>query len=164
MLMRCLLLLSLSLVTFSQTLWADNYYSNSTVQNGKQSFYKWKDKKGVTHYSSTLPLPAEVSHTRTVKKVQTDLSNSATSTSTPAKASAPTEANSKPLTPAAGVRPNLNAERDESCQTAQKNLEALKAKQRIYQKTADGQRHFLTDQEMEEQSKAAQDFLTQNCQ
>jgi len=159
-------LLGISLLGMSLSLaaWADDGFSAPPT---KQSFYKWIDGKGVTHYSATPPSPKEVA--KKIKKVQTDLPVKKTTASAPTTpttqtptVTSPTEP-PKPLTTPVNARPDLNAERDQSCQAAQKNLQSLQNHARIYQKNEKGERHFLTDKEMEEQVKTTQQFLKDNC-
>lgn len=159
-----LLGISLLGISLSSTLWADETITPPT----KQSFYKWIDGKGVTHYSVTPPSPKEIA--KKIKKVQTDvpakkITASAPTTpitQTPTPTAAPTEPH-KPLTTPANARPDLNAERDQSCQSAQKNLQTLQEKPLVYEKTKDGLHHFLTDAERQEQIKKSQQFIKDNC-
>ncbi len=158
-----LLGISLLGMSLSPALWADDGFSAPPT---KQSFYKWIDKKGVTHYSATPPSPKEVA--KKVKKVQTDvpIRQTANETAPDKKPAAPSESPAeppKPLTTPVNARPDLNAERDQSCQAAQKNFQLLKDKRRIYQKTETGERRFLTDKEMEEKAKTTQQFMQDNC-
>ncbi len=140
---------------------AEDYFNQ---QNNKQSFYKWKDEKGVTHYSATPPTknPKGI-----VKKVKTNIPihDSPDLIKSPLKPTTPSaQPTAPPFAPLdSNKRPDLNAERDTACEKTKQTLDTLKTKPRLYEKTDKEERHYLTEPEIKDRTKQAEQFLQENC-
>lgn len=128
----------------------------TTVQ--AQQVYKWKDAKGVLHYTQTPP-PARHAQSVNIKErpapapaanaQKTALaSNAATSTVTKAAASL-----SKPVV-------KLSAE---ACQGLQDNLALLQTGRRLYENDTGGERAYMTEQRRAQQIRIYQHNIATGC-
>jgi hypothetical protein len=146
-----------------------------------QSIWKWRDANGQMHVSDTPP-PSNVPDKNIIQR-----GNGATAAAVSVAPAA--QAASEPVAAASGVDSDLQKKkakadkekaekeaadkeaadkknasiRAENCQRAQQQAAALQSGVRVAQYDAQGERHFLDDDQRASELKRAQDIIAQNC-
>lgn len=122
---------------------------------GATEVYRWTDEKGVTHYSDTPP-----SNTRYERvNVRTGKATSSEA-ETGTNEEAATDAATPPARTQAQVDPAVRAER---CQTARRNLIALRSNLDVTAEF-DGETRALTAEERERQIAQNERVVAANCE
>jgi hypothetical protein len=116
---------------------------------GAAEVYRWRDAKGVWHYSDTPVNGAE----RVGVKV-TD-SAAASPSNTPAPTSAAASDRSLQAGAAARVQQDLAAQRAEGCRKARETYDQAIAARRLYREGKDGEAVLLSEAEVETHRVAA---------
>ncbi len=126
-------------------------------------YYKWVDGSGVIHYGENPPDPAKAQlvnvHTgvptgtpateEDLEKKQAKLMGNETAETGAQEKKSVSEENAKII--------------KENCEVYKQNLSALKNSARIREKDAKGEYRYLSDEEKNERTKAAETYIQENC-
>lgn len=127
----------------------------TTVQ--AQQVYKWKDAKGVLHYTQTPP-PARYSQSVNIKTRSLPAPAANSQETAPA---ADSSANATSKTVAAGSKPaKLSAE---ACKGLQDNLALLQTGRRLYENDAGGERAYMSEERRAQQIRIYQQNIANGC-
>lgn len=131
---------------------------------GAESFYKWVDEKGVTHYGEKAPEGAKTAKVKVGDTTSSDADSEIKrldgkrTAEQEAKKKAAEEAAGKPATPAS-ERERIN----QLCDQHKKNLANLKSGARLATKDEKGNKRALSDQEKADQLKFSEGEV-QRCE
>lgn len=126
------------------------------------TYYKWKDEAGVTHYGETPP--------STQNAVKIRVSSGAPSDPEPADQSATAtqpQAGSNPLPTEADInrkiRERNKAIKEKNCEIQRQNLGQIRSNGRIRETDDNGQTRYLSGAEIDRRRGEIETFLRENC-
>lgn len=138
--------------------------TNATAQ--EFSVYKWVDEDGVPHYTDRPPSSAEVTRTG-VRSRRTDpdavmarAEQRSATTATQNEARQETRAANEE---AAAEQAKTESERQEECAKARERARTYNTARRLYRPLPDGNREYLTDQELSEARASADEAVSTWC-
>lgn len=129
----------------------------STIVQAQQ-VYKWKDAKGVLHYTQTPP-PARYSQSVNIKE-RPALAPVASAQKTAPAGDTNTNAASNNVAPTSKPAPKLSAE---ACKGMQDNLALLQTGRRLYENDAGGERAYITEERRAQQIQTYQQNIANGC-
>ncbi len=128
--------------------------------------YTWTDSNGVPHYTDRPPAGERVTYTG-IRSKRTDAANVQArveqAQENRANASEQREAARDEDDEAAKQRASNLAERASSCEKARERLTSYQTAHRLYRPNADGEREYLSDEEMNTARVNAQKSVEQWC-
>jgi hypothetical protein len=122
--------------------------------------YTWTDEQGNVHYSDK---PAAGAQTLDVQSAPTDPARIAAEQKAAEEQKAADMEAEKKSEEEAKLSQADDAKRKENCQKARVRLSAIMGAQRPYRPTADGERHYLSDEEIAAEIKDAEAGMLQWC-
>lgn len=133
--------------------------SHSTLANG--AVYRWVDAEGSVHYGEHPPKGVEAKLIKKGSKKRRGKKNSEPETSDPGTTTSTGTADSSNVdTSATEARVKKNPE---FCKRATANLKMLTEKARIRQRKANGEVHYLSEKEVDEQKNIAREAIKTHC-
>jgi hypothetical protein len=130
------------------------------------SVFKWVDAQGVTHYSDQPPANSTAQE-MTIKYRKPDRSNLQARAKAPADGRATPTADTAPPVdsddPAEADRQKVLAERQASCQQARDRVAKYSAAQRLYKPGPNGERVYLSDEELDAERSDAKRAVDEYC-
>lgn len=131
---------------------------SSALAFAGEGAYKWADAKGNVHYGERPPEGVNAEYIKTI----TGKSGKASASSAKKSAEGPKLASSD-KNKAGGAIEALPNKDPQKCEAARGNLELLNGYPRIRQKDAEGNYHYLTEEEKAEQRQRAQSNIDVFC-
>lgn len=130
------------------------------------TFYKWVDADGVTHYGTTAPEAHEATKIKTNKQAASDAARGEAVSET-LKKTAEQNINAQQKTNQDAIKAKTDAELKEelkkNCEQAQKNVATLGASPRVREKDAAGNFRYLAPEEQKTRLNETQEYLKGNC-
>ncbi len=137
------------LITLLFTVLVGTLGTSQTVE--AESFYKWTDDEGTIHYTRTPPKG------RNAEKINTQ-----TKTSKPVNYN--TAGDEGKTTPATQTTVKAEITKDPAlCGQARKNLNTLRNSSRVRTTTPEGEKRYLTPDELKEKKLEMQKTIDENC-
>lgn len=140
-------------------------------QEVSASVYKWVDAQGVTHYSDQPPPGSNAEEMATIR-----YRKAAGSASAPAKAKGKADAGEaqgqgadkggdavEPGEGSASEKDKLLAQRQANCKEARERVSKYDSAQRLYRPGPNGEREYLTDEELDTERANARRAVEQYC-
>jgi hypothetical protein len=133
--------------------------SNTAIANG--AVYRWVDSEGNVNYGEHPPKGVEATLIKKGSKKRHKKKEDSNEESSPApdNASTPEQDTGASTAPA---KPRIK-KNPEFCKRATANLKMLTDKARIRQRKANGEVHYLTEKEVEEQKEIARKAIKTHC-
>jgi hypothetical protein len=122
--------------------------------------YTWTDDQGNVHYSDR---PVAGAQTLDIQSAPTDPARIAAEQKAADEQSAIEAEAEKKAEEEAKLSQADTAKRTENCQKARVRLSAIMGAQRPYRPTADGERHYLSDEEIDAEIKDAEAGVMEWC-
>lgn len=119
----------------------------ATTQSHADSYYKWVDDQGVTHYGERAPKNTKA------QKGKTQTGHSEPSVYTPA------ETDKKTSAAAASAKYPDPAR----CESAKQNLETINTSSRIKVADENGEYHYLSQEDIKKRKQEAQKAINESC-
>ncbi|MEJ2668766.1 MAG: DUF4124 domain-containing protein [Gammaproteobacteria bacterium] len=133
--------------------------------------YRWVDESGITHYGEAPPKEetTAVELIRTRKDYSSDAASARTAYEKKQKADSETQAKTDDSKHSTADADALIAERnkkiEESCKTAQQNLNVLTSHGRVREKSTNGEeQRYLSEEEHQNRIRETTEYLNENCQ
>lgn len=130
------------------------------------TFYKWTDAEGVTHYDKRAPTEGTATQVRTQSQTASD-SARGESQSTEQKQQRTNEKKAaedkKQQASTADEAKNNQELLKQNCEQAKQNLATLNSSPRVREKDAQGNLRFLAPEEHQQKLNEAQKYLNDNC-
>ncbi len=130
------------------------------------TFYKWIDQEGVTHYGAQAPAEQATTKVRTSEQSTNDATRGDAALES-AKKSAQQQAEAQAQKKQADTKTLNEAELakqlQQNCEQAQKNIDTLKTNPRVREKDAEGNFKFLAPEEHQKRISETQEYLSGNC-
>lgn len=129
-----------------------------------QQIYKWKDAKGVTHFSQTPPAVGKT-YTKMNLEGQPAVSSNPPPASADTESEQPTttEAANTPAPASTATQPDTASNRAKLCTQLNSNIKLLQGKQPVVTKGANGKQQVMSDNAREQQLATAQAQKAQYC-
>jgi hypothetical protein len=122
--------------------------------------YTWTDEQGNVHYSDK---PVVGAQTLDIQSAPTDPARIAAQQKAADEQKVVDEEAQKKTAEATKLSQEDAAKREENCKKARVRLSAIMGAQRPYRAQADGERHYLSAEEIDAEIKDAEDGVTQWC-
>jgi hypothetical protein len=122
--------------------------------------YTWTDDQGNVHYSDK---PVAGAQTLDIRSAPTDPARIAAQQKAAEEQKAVDGEAEKKAAEAAKLTEEDAAKREENCKKARVRLSAIMGAQRPYRAQPDGERHYLSAEEIDAEIKDAEDGVTQWC-
>lgn len=135
----------------------------SAMSAGAQTMYKWKDEKGVTHFSEHPPPDEKAQASKVTPKVTPPSGSGAYDPD--AWKSKDAEARKRQIERGRTERVDAKhrERREAACNRARSRLSMLQNTQIIYRDQPDGKRTYMEDSERNAEMGRARDAIRENC-
>ena len=131
-----------------------------------ESVYKWIDSEGVTHFSAQRPVGIEaerISINSQPTNRQATQTRADTSAEKNAEAATRRKQNNEKATENKAQAKQDQQTRVENCAKARTRLETYSTSRRLYRELEDGERDYLTDDELDNARMEAQQLVNEWC-
>jgi len=131
-----------------------------------ESVYKWIDGEGVTHFSAQRPVGIEserISISSQPTNRQATQARANTSAEKNAEAATRRKQNNEQAAENKTLAKQNQQTRVENCAKAQARLETYSTSRRLYRELEDGERDYLTDDELDKARAEAQQLVNEWC-
>lgn len=132
-----------------------------------QSYYKWVDDRGVTHYGSQPPAQYADIATKIKVNSTTPSGHKAAQTKLEDRSKRLADQSKKASENTTPVEEQASKEEEEirnkNCETYKRNLTIMNQSARIREKNTDGEMVMLSEDIKQERMKAAKDFIAEFC-
>jgi hypothetical protein len=130
------------------------------------TFYKWVDAEGVTHYGAKPPEEQDATKIKTSGQAASDAARGeAVSESLKKNAEKDAQAQQKKQKDAAKAKTDaeLAEELKKNCEQAKNNAATLSTSARVREKDAEGNFRYLAPEEQQKRINETQEYLNTNC-
>ena len=130
------------------------------------TFYKWVDAEGVTHYGTKPPEEQDATKIQTSGQAASDAARGeAVSETLKKNTEAQTKARQQKIEADGKAKTNseLAEELKKNCEQAKKNAATLSTSPRVREKDAEGNFRYLAPEEQQKRINETQEYISSNC-